>query len=90
MSYSTEWRKIKEPSESMKDHYAMMFRRNQMKFMKRSPLKPDHIGSEFKFEESLYRLIGTATPVEMVIENMVEGSFYMVHCDLVTRLILGE
>ena len=88
MSYNTEWRKIKAPSESMRDYYAMMFKRNQMKFMKRSPLKPDQIGSEFSFEGFTYRLIGTATPVEMVVENLEDGSCYMVHCDLVTKLIL--
>ena len=88
MSYSTDWKKINPPSESMRDYYATMFKRNQMKFMKRSPLKPDQIGSEFSFEGFTYRLIGTATPVEMVVENLEDGSCYMVHCDFVTRLIL--
>lgn len=90
MSYSTDWKKINPPSSSMRDHYASMFKRNQMKFMRRSILTPDHIGSEFIFEESKYKLIGTGTPAEMIVENLEDGSCYMVHCDLVTKLILGN
>ena len=88
MSYSTDWKKINPPSGSMREHYASMFKRNQMKFMRRSRLTPEHIGSEFVYEGSPYKLIGTGTPVEMIIENLEDGSCYMVHCDLITKLIL--
>lgn len=88
MSYNTDWKKINPPSESMREYYATMFKRNQMKFMRRSILSPDHIGSEFFYEGSKYKLIGTGTPAEMIVENLGDGSCYMVHCDLITKLIL--
>lgn len=90
MSYSTDWKKINPPSESMREHYAAMFKRNQMKFMRRSILSPEHIGSEFIWEGSHYKLIGTGTPAEMIVENLEDGTCYMVHCDLVTKAILEK
>jgi hypothetical protein len=88
MSYNPTWKKINPPSESMRDYYASLFKRNQMKFMRRSILSPEHIGSEFVYDGLKYKLIGTGTPVEMIVENLEDGSCYMVHCDLVTKAIL--
>jgi hypothetical protein len=90
MSYNTDWKKINPPSESMREYYATMFKRNQMKFMRRSVLSPDHLGSEFAYEGSTYKLIGTGTPAEMILENLGDGTCYMVHCDFVTKMILEK
>jgi hypothetical protein len=56
--------------------------------MRRSILKPEQIGAEFVYEGATYKLIGTGTPTEMIIENLEDGTCYMVNCDIVTRLIL--
>jgi len=88
MSYNTDWKQINPPSESMRGYYAALFRRNQTKFIRRSILGPDHIGSEFVYEGSSYKLIGTGTPVEMIVEKLEDGTCYMVYCDLVTKAIL--
>jgi hypothetical protein len=90
MSYTTDWKKINPPSESMRGHYAALFKRNQMKFMRRSILSPEHIGSEFVYDGLTYKLIGTGTPEEMIVENLEDGTCYMVHCDLVTKAILEK
>lgn len=88
MSQNTDWRRINPPAQSMRNYYADMFKRNQMKFMRRSILKPEQIGAEFVYEGATYKLIGTGTPTEMIIENLEDGTCYMVNCDIVTRLIL--
>jgi len=90
MSYTTDWKKINPPSESMREHYAALFKRNQLKFMRRSTLSPEHIGSEFVYEGANYKLIGTGTPEEMIVENLDDRTCWMVHCDLVTRAILEK
>jgi hypothetical protein len=90
MSYTTTLKKIKTPSDSMKEYYENLFKRNQMKFMKRSPLTPSHLGSEFSLDGFQFRLIGTMSPVEMIIENLEDGSCYLIHCDYVSRLILEK
>ena len=90
MSYTTDWKKINPPSESMRGHYAALFKRNQLKCMRRSTLSPEHIGSELVYEGANYKLIGTGTPEEMIVENLDDRTCWMVHCDLVTRAILEK
>jgi hypothetical protein len=58
--------------------------------MRRSTLSPEHIGSEFVYEGANYKLIGTGTPEEMIVENLDDRTCWMVHCDLVTRAILEK
>lgn len=89
MGSGTTFRKIKPPSEGMIEHYASLFVRNQSKFMRRSLLKPEHLGSEFVLEGIGYKVIGSATPFEMVIETLEDKTYYMVHSDIITPLILG-
>jgi len=88
MSYSTALKKINAPSDSMREHYEKMFNRNQMKFMRRSPLSPSHLGSEFTLDGVNYKLIGTMSPMEMIIENLEDGSCYLIHCDFASKLVL--
>ncbi len=82
------WKKINPQSEQMQNYYADMFRRNQRKFMRRSLLEPEHVDSEFVIEGHAYQLIGAGNPTEMVIKNLKDGTFYMVHSDIVTAAIL--
>jgi hypothetical protein len=90
MSYSTSLKKINTPSSSLREYYESLFKRNQMKFMKRSPLTPSHLGSEFSLDGVQFKLIGTISPMEMVIENLEDGSCYLIHCDYASRLILEK
>jgi hypothetical protein len=84
-----KWRKMNPPSDSMRKYYESLFKRNQMKFIRRSNLGPEHLGSEFSYEGVNYKLIGTATQYEMILENLFDGSCYMVHCDFVTKMVLN-
>lgn len=82
------WKKITPQSEQMQKYYADMFTRNQTKFMRRSLLEPSHVNSVFIIDNQSYQLIGAGNPTEMVIKNLEDGSFYMVHSDIVTAAIL--
>jgi hypothetical protein len=84
------WKKITTQSEEMQKYYANMFRRNQTKFMRRSLLEPSHVGSEFTIDGQNYQLIGAGNPTEMVVKNLEDGTFYMVHSDIVTAAILKK
>jgi len=90
MSYSNTIKPINTPSDSMKEYYGNLFKRNQMKFMRRSPLTPSNLGSEFILEGQTYSLLGTISPEGMIIQNTHDGSCYIAHCDLVTKLVLGS
>jgi hypothetical protein len=90
MSQNTDWRRINPPAQSMRNYYADMFKRNQMKFMRRSLLEPSHVGSEFTIDGQNYQLIGAGNPTEMVVKNLEDGTFYMVHSDIVTAAILKK
>ena len=82
------WKKITPQSEQMQKYYADMFKRNQTKFMRRSLLEPSHVNSEFFIDGQHYQLIGAGNPTEMVVKNLEDGTFYMVHSDIVSAAIL--
>ena len=84
------WKKITTQSEEMQKYYANMFRRNQTKFMRRSLLEPSHVDSEFTIDGQPYQLIGAGNPTEMVVKNLEDGTFHMVHSDIVTSAILNK
>jgi hypothetical protein len=84
------WKKITTQSEEMQKYYANMFRRNQTKFMRRSLLEPSHVDSEFTIDGQQYQLIGAGNPTEMVVKNLEDGTFHMVHSDIVTSAILNK
>lgn len=82
------WKKITAQSDQMQKYYADMFRRNQTKFMRRSLLEPSHVNSEFTIDGNPFQLIGAGNPTEMVVKNLNDGTFYMIHSDIVTAAIL--
>lgn len=82
------WKKITTQSDQMQKYYADMFRRNQTKFMRRSLLEPSHVNSEFTIDGNPFQLIGAGSPTEMVAKNLTDGTFYMIHSDIVTAAIL--
>lgn len=82
------WKKITTQSDQMQKYYADMFRRNQTKFMRRSLLEPSHVNSEFIIDGNPFQLIGAGNPTEMVVKNLNDGTFFMIHSDIVTAAIL--
>lgn len=82
------WKKITTQSDQMQKYYADMFRRNQTKFMRRSLLEPSHVNSEFTIDGNPFQLIGAGNPTEMVVKNLNDGTFFMIHSDIVTAAIL--
>ena len=84
------WRKINPPSDSLIKHYENLFNRNQMKFMRRSKLETNHLGAEFTYSNTPFKLLGTIDAYEMVIESQLDGACYVVHCDEVTNMVLGN
>ncbi len=83
-------REIKEPSVSMADYYGKLFKRNQSKWIRRSKLEPEHLGSEFFFEGDTAKLIGSMNSEEVILKLENENKFWVVHIDDVTREILKE
>ena len=82
-------RKIKEPTDSMKEYYEKLYLRNQSKWMRRSKLEQSHLGSEFVFLKESHKLLGSSSSTEVVLENLVNGEYYIVHIDDVTSIILN-
>jgi hypothetical protein len=79
---------IKEPTESMAEYYVKMFRRNQMKFIRRSSLDVDHLGSEFSYEGLNLRILGASDTSTMVVKDIDNDKYYLIHSDIVTNSIL--
>lgn len=82
------FKQIKEPTESMTEHYAKMFRRNQMKFIRRSNLEVDHLGSEFIYEGINMEIIGSSDSINMVVKDVDNNRYYLIHSDIVTNSVL--
>lgn len=87
---SKSWKLINPPSKEMKKHYGDLYKRNQMKFIRRSVLEMDHLGSEFEHTGKRYKLIGTLNSMEMVVENLNDQTFHIVDSVVVTNLVLGK
>jgi hypothetical protein len=87
---SKNWKLINPPSKEMKKYYGDLYKRNQMKFIRRSVLEMDHLGSEFDHAGKKYKLIGTMNSLEMVVENLSDQTFHIVDSVVVTNLVLGS
>lgn len=81
-------KKIKEPTDSLKEYYKNLFKRNQNKWMRRSKLEESHIGSLFILEGEQYELLGAIDTSQVLVKSS-DNSFYMAHIDDVTKSILG-
>lgn len=84
------FKKINEPSDTMKDHYRKLYNRNQDKFIRRSKLECSHLDSVFSVDEREYRLIGSVDSNRMVIVDESDNSYYFVHSDIPTFAILKK
>jgi hypothetical protein len=83
-----EFRNINEPSDTLKEHYARLYKRNQQKFIRRSKLEPEHLGLEFGYDDKTLKLIGSLDSILMVVLDVNENKYYRVHSDVVTDGIL--
>jgi len=81
--------KLKEPSKEILAHYAKLYRRNQSKWIKRSSLEPEHLGSEFECENKKLKLEGSIDPILMIVSDS-EGNYYRMHCNEVSQIITGK
>jgi hypothetical protein len=82
-------KKIKEPTDYMRNHYRNLFLRNQSKWIRRSKLETSHLGIAFVFEGNDAILIGSVTSEEVLL-HLTESDEYMItHIDEVSRTILG-
>lgn len=88
-SKKSELMPFKAPSPEMLKHYAGLYERNQSKWIRRSSLEPEHIGSEFDFEDKKLKLVGTVDPVLMLVKDTDE-KYYKLHCNIVSELVTGK
>lgn len=79
---------IKEPTESMLEHYIKMFKRNQMKFIRRSSLEVEHLGTDFVYDGLNLRILGASDTNTMVVKDIDNDKYYLVQSDIVTYSIL--
>ena len=87
-SSRSQFQAIKEPTESMAEHYVKMFKRNQMKFIRRSSLEIDHLGTDFVYDGLNLRILGASDTNIMVVKDTDNEKYYLVPSDIVTYSIL--
>ena len=85
-----DFKKMNEPSDSIKKHYAKMYERNQNKFIRRSKLEQSHLGSEFLYDDRTLKLIGAADGDRMVVVDESDNTYYLIHSDIPTNAILNN
>lgn len=86
-----EWRRIRKPTEYMFKYYEKMFKRNQGKWIRRSKLESEDLGREFKAGEIHYKLLGSVDAKDnMLVVDMAEGNYYMVHSDIIDSYLLEK
>ena len=80
---------FKAPSPEMLKYYESLYERNQTKWIRRSSLEPEHIGSEFEFEEKNLKLMGTIDPVLMLVKDS-DDKYYRMNCNTISELVTGK
>jgi hypothetical protein len=90
MILGPDFKKMNEPSDSIKKHYAKMYERNQNKFIRRSKLEQSHLGSEFLYDNRTLKLIGAADGDRMVVVDESDNTYYLIHSDIPTNAILNK
>lgn len=81
--------KVKAPTKELLTYYANLYHRNQSKWIKRSSLEPEHLGSEFEFENKKLKLEGTVDPILMLVCDS-EGNYYRMHCNTISEIVTGK
>jgi hypothetical protein len=86
---SIKIKKMKAPSKEMVEYYRSLYERNQTKFMRRSILEIEHLGSEFEYDGSKYILLGSVDALLMLVKDQDEN-YYMMSSSIPTKQILGK
>ena len=86
---ATEFKKINTPSPSILKHYEKLYDRNQNKFIRRSKLEPSHRGAEFEYLNRQMKIIGAIDERQLLVLDMEEDLYYMIHIDIPTEKILN-
>jgi biotin-(acetyl-CoA carboxylase) ligase len=85
---ATEFKKINTPAETILKHYENLYKRNQNKFIRRSKLEPEHLGSEFKYKKKNLKIVGSIDERQLIVVDTADETYYMIHIDIPTDKIL--
>jgi hypothetical protein len=80
---------FKAPSKEMLKYYADLYERNQTKWIRRSSLEAEHLGSEFQFEGKDLKLMGTIDPVLMLVKDS-DDKYYRMNCNTISEIVTGK
>jgi hypothetical protein len=80
---------FKAPSKEMLKYYADLYERNQTKWIRRSSLEVEHLGSEFQFEGKDLKLMGTIDPVLMLVKDS-DDKYYRMNCNTISEIVIGK
>lgn len=87
---ATEFKKVNTPAESILKHYENLYKRNQNKFIRRSKLEPEHLGTEFKYRKKNLRIAGSIDERQLLVVDTSDETYYMIHIDIPTEKILKK
>jgi hypothetical protein len=82
-------RKFKKPSDGMLKYYADLFLRNQNKWIRKSMIKPEQLGSKFVHDGVEYELVGSVSPKEFLIRD-ASDDFFLVLTSIVDPYLLPK
>jgi hypothetical protein len=80
---------VKEPSKEMLEYYRSLYERNQVKFIRRSLLEIEHLGSEFEFDGKKLTLMGSIDALLMLVRDE-NGKYYRLDSSPITKQIMGK
>lgn len=80
---------FKAPSQEMLKHYEALYERNQTKWIRRSSLESEHLGSEFQFEGKSLKLMGTIDPILMLVKDS-DDKYYKMNCNAISEIVIGK
>jgi len=80
---------FKAPSKEMLKYYGDLYERNQAKWIRRSSLEAEHLGSEFQFEGKDMKLMGTIDAVLMLVKDS-DDNYYRMNCNTISEIVTGK
>jgi hypothetical protein len=80
---------MREPSADLVKYYRSLYERNQTKFIRRSLLEVDHLGSEFEFDDKKLTLMGSIDAVLMLVKDE-NGKYYMLDSSPISQILLKK
>ena len=80
---------MREPSKDLVEYYKSLYERNQTKFIRRSQLEVEHLGSVFEHEDKSLTLIGSIDAMLMLVKD-TDGKYYMLDSSVISKKILNK